>query len=191
MKTSGKRRRSAHSESVSPNRVDVKAALVIATLADFQEKATVAIDEDHAILALVDELILKLSEVSLAHTELNGTLKACHKRITFGIIPFDGGPLTVAGIVHDKVNYQTYPPLDPSAVPARAARYREMGAPGTFMTAEVFDQLIETIQTHVCDRVRRSRFYSTVAPHSLTALYRPKLGAASSLMPSSSVLQPW
>ena len=73
MPASGKRRRLSDFEFVSPDGVDVKAPLVIATLVNFREKATAAIDEDHVILDLVDELISKLSQVSLSHIELNGS----------------------------------------------------------------------------------------------------------------------
>lgn len=80
-----------------------------------------------------------------------------HKRLRSAV---DGGPLTVVGIVHADDYSQAYPALDHSVVPARAVTYREMGAHGTFMTADVFDQLVDTMQTHVCNQVRRSLLFT-------------------------------
>ena len=114
-----------------------------------------------------------------------------HKRITFGIMSPDNGPLLVAGIVSDNDHSLIYPPFDPSDVSARAARYREMGAPGTFMTGDVFDQVVDTIETHVCVRVFRLRLYSTVITYLLAALCRLKPGVAPLLMPFCFVLQLW
>ena len=187
MPASEKRRRFFDSKPVSPDRVDAQASLLVATLANFRETATVAIDEDYAILDLVDGLITKLSQVTFACIELSGTLMVSHKRITFGVMPLDDGPLPVADIVGDGLSL-TYPPLIPSVAPTR---YREMGAPGTLMTADVFDQVVDTIKTHVCAKVRRSRLYSTTIPHSLAALCRLELDVAPSLMPSCFVLQLW